>query len=214
MHVAVALGDAEDQEEEREQLGRGVGIDLRQRTAHTLGPPGGARRVVHRRAGRAIFGRGRRLAVDDLGERAEAGDRAVREPRFRRDPGLVGRRGRERGEPLVAHEGLGVAVAQDVRDLRRAQPVVDRHVVPTGLERGEVDVHRVRAVGQHRGDRVAGLQPDLAQGVHDLVGPGEHVAGAVLGTVGIDDREVVRIGLRTSRIPTSVPRGTTSWSAR
>ena len=120
----------------------------------------------------------------------------MREAVRRRDAGLVGGRAHDVGEALVADERLRVGVLEDVRDLGRRQPVVDRHVVQAGLQRGEVDVHRVRAVRQHRRDRVAPLQAERAQRVHDLVGAGQHVAGGVLGAVGVDDREVAGIFLR------------------
>ena len=120
----------------------------------------------------------------------------MREPACGRDAGFFGRRAREVGEALVADERLRFGVLEDVRDLGRRQPVVDRHVVPTGLQRREVQVHRVATVRQDRGDRVARLQPERAQRVHDLVRAGEHLAGGVLGPVGVDDREIVGIFLR------------------
>ena len=121
---------------------------------------------------------------------AEAGHGAVREAVGARDARLVGGGAHEAREPLVADERLRVGVLEDVGDLGSREPVVDRHVVPAGLERGEVEVHRVGAVREHRGDRVAPLETERAEPVDDLVGAGQHVAGRVLRAVGVDDREI------------------------
>ena len=173
-----------------------VGIEIGERALDALRLAGRARRVVHRRAGGAVVGHRGRLRVDRVGERRETGDGAVREPVDRRDARLVGRGRGDLGVTLVADEHLRVGVLEDVRDLRRREAVVDRHVVEAGLQRGQVHVHRVRAVGEHRGNRVAPLHPERPQGVNHLVGAGEDVAGRVLGAVGIDDREVAGILLR------------------
>ncbi len=133
--------------QEREQLRARVGIDLGQRALHTLRLAGGARRVVHRRARHPVLGLGGRLRVDELGERPEAGDRPVRRAGSRaRCRPLRPPRSRASAIALVADEHLGVGVLEDVRDLGRRQPVVDRHVVEAGLQRREIDVHRVRPV--------------------------------------------------------------------
>ena len=62
VHVAVAQRDAEQAEQEREQLGAHVGIEIGERALHALRLAGRARRVVHRRAGGAVVGQRRGLA--------------------------------------------------------------------------------------------------------------------------------------------------------
>ncbi len=53
-------------------------------------------------------------------------------------------------------------------------------------------------------------RPRAAEGVHDLVGPGQHVAGGVLGAVGIDDREVSRVVL--GELPKPHCRAPSDWA--
>ena len=120
----------------------------------------------------------------------------MREARLARNVRLLGGRAHDVGEALVADERLRFGVLEDVGDLGRAQPVVDRHVVPARLERREVQVEGVRAVRQHRRDGVAALESETAERVHDLVRPRQHITGGVLGAVGIDDREIPGIFLR------------------
>ena len=154
-----------------------------------------------------------RLRVDDVVERS--GSRGSRRGRAGRRAGMSASSAAAATscrEALVADERLRLGVLEDVRDLGRAEPVVDRHVVEAGLERGEVDGERVRAVGQHRRDGVALAAGRGARSACDeLVGPGQHVAGRVLGAVGVDDREVARIVLRV--LPESHRRAPSDWAA-
>ena len=106
MHVVLAVGDAEQAEEPGEQLGHGVGVEVGQLALHALGLAGGARRVVHGRAGGAVVGE----RVGLLGQRrldvAEAGHGAVGEAGLGGHAGLVGRRRDHLGEALVGHDRL------------------------------------------------------------------------------------------------------------
>ena len=112
MHVVVARLDAEQPEEGGEQLCRQVRVEARELALHTLGTARGARGVVHGRAGRAVLRDVGRLPGQERLEVAEPGNVADREPGAVGDLGLVGRRHREIGEPLVTDEGLGVAVSR------------------------------------------------------------------------------------------------------
>ncbi len=106
-----------------------------------------------------------------------------------RNARLVGRRAGDVGEALVGYEGLRSRVGDDVGDLRRAEPVVDRHVVPAGLERSEVDLDGPHAVRQQHRHAVAVAHAEATQRVHDAVAAVEQLAGGVLGAVRIDDRD-------------------------
>ena len=96
VHVVVPRLDAEQAEERGEQLGRDVGVEAGELALHALRPAGGARRVVHRRAGGAVVGQRVGLLGEPGVEVPEAGDGADREPGLGRDPGLVGGRDGER----------------------------------------------------------------------------------------------------------------------
>jgi hypothetical protein len=104
------------------------------------------------------------------------------------------RGGQRAGEALVPDEDLGVAVADDVRDLRAGEVMVDRRQVPACLHRCQEDVDHRRAVRQDGGERVALLHPDAAQPVHETVRPSQHLARRVLATVGVDERDAVGVG--------------------
>ena len=124
---------------------------------HALGLAGRARRVVHRRAGGAVVGQRRRLAVDQLGERPEARRSSPTAKRLvGGDVGLVGRGRRTLGEALVADEHLGLAVADDVGDLGADEVVVDRREVEPDLQRGEV---RARIISTPLGRTTATVSP-------------------------------------------------------
>ncbi len=79
------------------------------------------------------------------------------------------RRWRSLREALVADEGRGLAVVDDVGDLGSDQVVVDRREVPTCLHRREVEGEHLGAVGQHRGHDVARGQAERAEPVHEAV---------------------------------------------
>jgi hypothetical protein len=119
--------------------------------------------------------------------------RAVGEAGLGGQPGLVGGSRDHLRVALVADDGLRARVLDDVGDLRGREPVVDRHVVPTGLQCREVHLDRLHPVRQHRGDGVTVLQAEPAEGVDVAVGPGQEVPGAVLRAVRIDDRDEVGI---------------------
>ena len=173
----------------------GVGIDLGERALHALRLAGGARRVVHRRARRPVLGHRRRLR----GRRAR---RTTGSPGSPRAP-AGSRRGMPAssaaalasvGEALVADEHLGVGVLEDVRDLGRRQPVVDRHVVQAGLQRREVHVHRVSTRSGSTAATVSPLSiPRLRSACTTWLARASTSPASVLGAVGIDDREVARI---------------------
>jgi hypothetical protein len=61
--------------------------------------------------------------------------------------------------------------------------MVDGHQIPTGLQRGQVNLEHLGAVGQYRGHHVAGFEVEAPQGVDHLVGPTQELAGAELGAV-------------------------------
>ena len=141
-----------------------------------------------RSSGRSVFWVSRSCGVG-----GEAGD--VAHGQAARRPGSRPRRRRrwhDLGEALVADEDLGSGVLHDVGDLGRHQVVVDGDDVPARLHGGEVDLEHLGAVGQHEGDGVARAEPELAQGVHDLVGPAEQLARLELGPVGGHQGQVAR----------------------
>ena len=101
------------------------------------------------------------------------------------------------------------------------QPVVDRHVVPSrpAARRG-TRASGATPLGSTAATVSPCCSPSARSACDDLVGPGEHVAGRVLGAVGVDDREVAGILLRVlpeahvrSPVPTSsVRRGSRTRS--
>src|SRR5919106_167205 len=99
----------------------------------------------------------------------EPGDAAHCEATLGREVDLVGGSRARFGEPLVRDEHLGVAVLHDVRDLGADEVEVDRHEVPARLEHREVQLEDLDAVGQHHRDRVALLQAEVTEPVHELV---------------------------------------------
>ena len=136
------------------------------------------------------------LAVAQLGVRGEARGSRRRPAAGAGDPRLVGGVDAHLGEALVADEDLGSGVLHDVGDLGCHQVVVDRHDVPPGLHGREVDLEYLGAVGQHEGDGVALVQPELAQCVHDLVGATEQFARLEFGAVRGHESQVPGLLLR------------------
>src|SRR5204863_1645855 len=98
------------------------------------GTPGGAGRVVHHDAARAVGRGGRRLARLQRVIRPETGDVAADgEATVGREVDLVGRRRCVVGEVSVRDERLRLTVVHDVRDLGADEVPVDRDQVETRL---------------------------------------------------------------------------------
>ena len=113
-----------------------VGVDAGERPAHALGLAGRARRVVHRPA-RSCGPSGSGVGLAVAAAPRSGGSRARRRPRSSVGAGRRSPRPRPWrivGEALVADEHLGLAVVDDVGDLRADEVVVDRRDVPAGLE--------------------------------------------------------------------------------
>ena len=106
MHLVLAVGDAEEAEEAGEQLGHHVGVEVGELALHALGLAGGARRVVHGGAGGAVVGQRVGLLGEGRLDVAEAGHRAVGQPRLGGHAGLVGGRRDHLGVALVGHDRL------------------------------------------------------------------------------------------------------------
>ena len=66
--------------------------------------------------------------------------------------------------------------------------------VEPALERCETDRYLFEAVGQHRRDLVARLQPERPQAVHDLIGERVELTEGHLLMIGINDGEMLGIG--------------------
>ena len=138
------------------ELGAQVGVEIGERALHALGLAGRARRVVHRRAGGAIFGH-RRSAARSTRRRTTRSRGSCR-ARAAGSSGCPPRRpprSRRRAKRSWLMNTFASASCRMYAISGAREAVVDRHVVEAGLQRREVHVHRVRAVGQHRRDRVA-----------------------------------------------------------
>ena len=169
--VVVAGVDAEQEQDPGQADGHLVGVRARQRPADALGVARGPRGVVHGVAQAAVVGPVGPLVVAQLRVGGEAGDVTDGQAARGGDLGLIGGVEAGVGEALVADEDLGPGVLQDVGDLGGHQVVVDGHDVPPGLHGGEIDLEHLGAIGQDEGDGGALAQAQLAQSVHDLVGP-------------------------------------------
>ena len=152
VHMIVEGPDPEDREEATRRQRYLIGVGAGQRTPDTLRfarRPGG---VEHGSTGCADLGTFVRGA--EVAQRGEAVDLTdgvpVRDARF--VSSLTG----GRTETTRSDKGFGVAVLQDVCNLRAGQVPVDRHDVQAGLIRGEVERNEVGAVVQHHHDAVAG----------------------------------------------------------
>ena len=132
-----------------------VGVGAGEPAAHALRLAGGARRVVHGGAGRALLGPIGGLTRDEVGKRSEAGHVTDGEASLRGERDLRRRLGARVAVALVTDEGTGLAVVHDVGDLGPDEVVVDRREVPAGLHGREVQGEQLDAVGQHRGHTVA-----------------------------------------------------------
>jgi hypothetical protein len=202
MDVVVEGPDAEDAEEAAEirLLGKLAG----QWAADAAWPAGGARGVVHDPAERAVGGYGAGLSVEELGVRAETGDRADRVTVSDGQLRLVRGGGRGRREPLVGDEHPGARVGDDPGDLGADEVVVDRDEVQTGLGGGEVRGEELDPVGQHDGEGVALLQSCRAQPVNELVDGGVQASGGPCLAVRRDQDRTIRVGGRLG--PEASPR--------
>ena len=172
-----------------------------EREPDAFGPPGGARRVEHGVALDLVvpgIARHRRQGVL-VG--VVAGHRAVHDQPGRHRLGQP--RDQRSGDPAHrrrGHEGLGVAVADDVGDLLGREVGVDRGVVEAGALGRPADLEEAGLVLDQEGDVVAEPEPG------GLPDPG-HPAGAFLQLgvgdhgprTGHDDRGVIRalLGVET-----------------
>ncbi len=196
LHVVVVGHGPEEHEQAPRPCGGLVGMGVAQPPAHPLGPAGGARGVEHERPGRQVVGPGLRLTVDELGEGPEA-----RHPAHREAVGL-GRHAvledphRLVGEARRDDQRLRLRVVDDVGDLGAHEVPVDRRDVEAALVGRQADRDLLEAVGQHGGHLVAPLQPQGPQPVDDPVGERGELTEGHLPVLGIDEGEVVGVGLR------------------
>ena len=176
---------------ERDQRAAGMAAD------GTLRPPGGAR-GVHQRTG---------LVGADLRQHAAAlgafDQRLVALPTTR---GLVvehdvaGLRDRQFGahrrhgidELGARDQRRGLAVAEDVGDLGRAQAEIERHCDQPGAGQANVDLHPFDAVVGEHADPVTAVEPEREQRVGQHAGPAIPL-GIGQRTVRIPGSELVRI---------------------
>ena len=156
---------------------------------------------MHGAARRAVGRAGLRLACPQLGDVSAAGHGAVPETGRGREPGGVRGRNAGGGESLVHEQRPGLAVADDVGDLRGGEVPVDRREVPARLQRGEIELQRGYPVGQDRGDAIAGPQAAGAQPAGELVDPGQQLARGVAGAVCLDHRRPAGALLRPAPEP-------------
>src|SRR6202012_3307772 len=78
----------------------------------------------------------------------------------------------------VDAQGHRTAVVDDVGDLVRLEPVVDRGDVQPRTQRRPVDLHGAQVVLGHQGHHVTGPQPRLVQDVGQLRGAALEIAVA------------------------------------
>ena len=173
----VVLGlDPEEEQQSRQSERRLLGGHAQKLAKDALGIPRRARGVVHDVAEGPVLGHARRLGVAHLGVRGEAGHVANGEPAGCVEADFVRRGDGDVRKALMGDEGLCSRVLQDVGHLGRHQVVVDRDEVPARLQRREVDLDHLGAVGQQGRDDVADLEALCAQRVHDLIGVAEELA--------------------------------------
>ena len=146
-------------------------------------------------------GHGLRLARPQLGDGSKAGHGAVPETGRGREPGGVRGGHAGAGESLVHEQRPGLAVADDVGDLRGGEVPVDRREVPARLQRGEIELQRGYPVGQDRGDAIAGPQAARPQPAGELVDPGQQLARGVAGAIRLDHRRPAGTLLRPAPEP-------------
>ena len=196
VHVVVERLQPEQVQHPAERPAAGLGIDVLQRAAHALGSPRRARRVVHHQAHLAVRGHRGRLAGLQVLVRAEGVDLAAdHDPALGGEADLVGRSLGVLGEARVRDEDLRFTVLHDVRDLGADEMPVDRDEVEARLADGEVELEHLGAVGQEHRDRVAGPEAHRPQPVHQLVARREQLAGGDLALVGVDEGQMLGVGL-------------------
>jgi hypothetical protein len=209
--VAILRLCTEEAEKAAHQGGDRVGVEGSQAALHALGTAGGAGGVVHHLPGGAILGQRPGLALAELAEGAETGQRAEGEARPGGEAQLLDGAPAGLGEALRAEEGLGLAVPDDVGDLGGRQVVVDGGQVPAGLGHGEVELDRLGAVGQDGGHAIALLETQRAQAVHDAVALREQLAAAPLAAVGGDEPQ--DLGILLGEVPETEQRHRDSFRA-
>ena len=82
----------------------------------------------------------------------------------------------ERPELAGGEEGAGLGIVEDVGDFTLLEARVDRDDLDPGAGEAEVDDHPLGAVLHHEGDALAGLDPELPDGLGDGAGLLEVVA--------------------------------------
>jgi hypothetical protein len=159
------------------QQGDRIGITEREATEGShdpLGATGGARGVQHVVAGVGVDRRGR-LGVHRGGEvdpagRELPGGGAQAEAAHQTGEGLGRQLGEVAVQVVVDHQGLGLAVVDDVLRLGRAEAAAHRGVDDPGPVGAPQQVEELRLVVELEGQVVAGLQAERAQQVGHLVG--------------------------------------------
>ena len=111
MHVVVAGLDAEQHENPTETQPGLLRRDRVKGTADAFRPPGGARRVIHDGARRAIWWDFGGLAAQQTGEAPKTGDFPDSQAPISVKARLLGRRCRHGGKALMSHEHLGLGVS-------------------------------------------------------------------------------------------------------